>query len=78
MVVTGGAAIGAAALIVGLVVGIMFLTVTLIEDAGKDDAPSINSLVLDSTAAITWPDSKDFQLGNADLNDSLQLGGVLV
>jgi hypothetical protein len=76
VVVTGGAAIGAAALIVGLVVGVMSLTTTLIEDAGKDDAPAIGSLVLNSTAAITWPDSKDFQLGLATLSDSLQLGGT--
>jgi len=77
IVVTDGAAIGAAALIVGLVVGVMSLTTTLIQDAGKDDAPSIDSLVLNSTAAITWPDSKDFRLGTAGLSDSLQLGGTL-
>jgi hypothetical protein len=78
VVVTGGAAIGVAALIVGLVVGVMSLTTTLIQDVGKDDAPSIDSLVLNSTAAIVWPDSKDFRLGTAGLSDSLQLGGALV
>lgn len=53
------------------------MTTTLIEDAGKDDAPAIGSLVLNSTAAITWPDSKDFQFATAALTDSLQLGGHL-
>ncbi|MEM5428787.1 TULIP family P47-like protein [Cupriavidus oxalaticus] len=77
VVVSGGAAIGAVALIVGLVAGVMTLTTTIIESVGNNDAPSIDALVLDSTASITWPDSKDFQLGNACLNDSLQLGGTL-
>lgn len=77
VVVTGGAAIGAAALIVGLVAGVMTLTTTLIADVNQDNAPSIDSLVLNSTAAIAWPDSKDFKLGSAGLNESLQLGGAL-
>lgn len=76
-VVTGGAAIGIAAMIVGLVVGVMSVTVTSIEDAGKDDAPAIGALVLDSTAAIVWPDSKDFTLTSACLSSSLQMGGSL-
>ena len=76
VVVTGGAAIGVAALIVGLAVGVMDLTTDLIQDAGKDDAPAINALVLNCTIPITWPDSKDFLLGSAGLNESLQLGGT--
>lgn len=76
-VVTGGAAIGIAALIVGLVVGVMSVTATSIEDAGKDNAPTIGAMVLDSTAAIVWPDSKDFTLTSACLSSSLQMSGSL-
>ncbi|TIN49196.1 MAG: hypothetical protein E5Y32_02405 [Mesorhizobium sp.] len=74
---TGGALIGVAALIVGLVVGVMFLTTTLIEDVHRDDAPSIDSLMLNGTTAVTWPDSKDFRLASVELSDSLHLGGAL-
>jgi hypothetical protein len=44
---------------------------------GKNNAPPIGALVLNATVAIRWADSKDFQLGFAGLNDSLQLGGSL-
>jgi hypothetical protein len=77
LVVTDGAAIGAVALVMGLVAGVMMLTTTIIQMVGKDDAPAINSLVLDATVPIVWRDSKDFRLDNACLNDSLQLGGAL-
>jgi hypothetical protein len=78
VVVTDGADIGAAALIVGLVAGISNVSTLVIEDVEKNKAPAIDSLVLNSTASIAWSDSKDFLLGTACLNDSLQLGGTTV
>jgi hypothetical protein len=77
VVVTDGAALTVVALIIGLIAGVMTLTTALIKDVGEGDAPPINELVLNATAAISWADSKDFQLGFAGLNDSLQLGGNL-
>ena len=75
VIVTDGAAIGAVALIVGLIAGVMTLTTTLIEAVGRADAPPINDLVLNATAAIRWADSRDFKLGFVGLNGSLQFGG---
>ncbi|MDH5773383.1 MAG: TULIP family P47-like protein [Nitrospirota bacterium] len=75
IVVTAGAAIPVIAMIIGLAAGVMALTTTIIEDVGNGDAPAIGDLVLNASAAIIWPDSKDFALTTAGLNSSLQLGG---
>lgn len=74
-IVSLGSAVGIAALIVILVAGGMTLATTIIQDVGKNNAPAIDALVLDSTAAIEWSDPKDFLITSASLNDSLQLGG---
>lgn len=76
-VLTGGAAIGVAALVIGLVAGIMTVTTTMLEAVHKNDAPAITAMLLDSTAPINWGDTTDFVLTSASLNDSLQLGGYL-
>jgi hypothetical protein len=74
-IVTAGAGFAVAALIIGIVAGIAYLTTTLIETVGNDDAPPIDAVVLDCTAPIVWSDSGDFRVGSVSLNDSLQLGG---
>lgn len=75
IVVTDGAAIGLAAMVIGVVSGTMALTTDLITDAGKDNAPAIDAMVLSCTAPIVWNDAGDFKITVAGLSDSLQLGG---
>ena len=75
IVVSGGTALVVIVLIVGLAAGIMSLTTDIIQDVGQNDGPAIDKLVLNASAAITWPDSKDFKLTHAELNDSLVLAG---
>jgi hypothetical protein len=79
-VVTGGTAIAAAALVIGVVAGItagtMMITTAALEMAKGGKAPAITSMILDTTAPIVWADSTDFKLTSAGLNDSLQLAGT--
>lgn len=78
VVVTDGAAIGAASVIISLAAGLTAATEYTIEQTGKNDGPSIGEMVLNSTAAIKWSDSQQFKLNDAHLNGSLQLGGTLI
>lgn len=75
-VLTDGAAVGVLALAIGFAAGVMTVTVTAIEDAGKNKAPAITAAVLEGTAAIRWPLASGFTLTQAGLNDSLQLVGA--
>jgi hypothetical protein len=75
IVVSGGTALVVIVMIVGLAAGLMALTTDIIQDVGQNDGPAIDSLVLNASAAITWPDSKGFKLAYAGLNDSLVLAG---
>ena len=68
------------ALVIGLVAGVaggaIMITTNVIEMTGKNDAPAIDSLVVNATSPIVWADPGDFHLGSAQLSDSLQLGGT--
>ncbi|MBK8035805.1 MAG: TULIP family P47-like protein [Verrucomicrobiaceae bacterium] len=81
-VATAGTALAAAALIAGIVIGVgaaaVAITEKAIEMAGENDAPAIDSMLLNATAPIIWPDSTDFKLTSAQLNDSLQLSGTFL
>jgi Clostridium P-47 protein len=81
-VATAGTALAVAALVIGLLAGAaaggILLTKTIIDQIGTDNAPSIGTLAMNSTAPITWTGDKAFRLTSAGLNDSMQLGGVMV
>ncbi|TFZ34284.1 hypothetical protein EWW49_26020 [Pseudomonas syringae] len=80
-VVSGGTAIAAAALVIGMVSGVaggaMLITTAVLEMVKGGEAPAITDMVLDTTAPIVWADTADFKLSAARLNDSLQLVGDL-
>ena len=63
------------ALIGGLITGAAANAANIEALVAKNDAPSMDLLVLNSTDPIKWSDSKDFNLNYASLNESLQLGG---
>ena len=69
------------AVIVGGVVSAIAAVLEKIPEwiAGKvpDDLPSIDGLVTDATNSFQWGDSADYKLTSAQLNGSLQLGGIL-
>ncbi len=73
-VMTEGADLVVAGIIIGLCVGVVMVTPQLIEAVGTDDAPSVNDFVLTATDPIVWTDEADFALNYASLNGSLQLG----
>jgi hypothetical protein len=76
-VLTDGLAFIAVALIVGLVSGGDVLTETIVKMAENDEAPSIDSAILNATAPISWAGASSFSVTSASLNSSLQLGGTL-
>ncbi|RYF75426.1 MAG: hypothetical protein EOO39_06940, partial [Cytophagaceae bacterium] len=71
---TDGADLVVAGIIIGLCVGVVFVTPMLIETIGTDDAPSVNEFVANATNPIVWTDEADFAINYACLNGSLQLG----
>lgn len=73
-VLTDGADLLVAGIIIGLCVGVVLVTPQLIEALGADNAPSINDFVLNATNPIVWTDEADFTINYASLNGSLQLG----
>jgi hypothetical protein len=80
-VATAGTALAAGALIIGLLAGAasgaILVTRTIIDQIGTGHAPTIDALLMNSTAPVSWTGGKAFALTSAGLNDSLQLGGVL-
>ena len=76
-VVTDGAALVVGGLLIGLMLGADAITPALIKDLNTDDSPSIDLLLVNSVATITWPssDEKVFKLDYGSMNTSLQLGG---
>lgn len=74
LVLTDGASLVVTAALVGLLVG-QYEDHQTVRDH-MDDAPPVDLLVLNATQPIIWPNSKDFHLTSAGLNDSLQLGGT--
>ncbi len=76
MFVPGAQAIGAGLLIASVLTGGVLLTLKIIEAVGANDAPPIDLLVTNATQAITWANGTGFELTSAELNNSLQLGGV--
>ncbi len=75
-VMTEGADLVVAGIIIGLCVGVVMVTPQLIEAIGTDNAPSVNDFVLNATDPIVWTDEADFALNYASLNGSLQLGSI--
>ncbi len=76
-VLTDGAALAVAGLVIGLLQGTTMVADSAIKMANKDESPSIDMMVFNSTTPITWPDRSGFSLNSAGLNESLQLGGIL-
>jgi len=78
-VLTDGAFLIVALIILSLLVGLMEALPALIANAVgnqvSDASPSLALLVSNSTAPIRWPGGSDFVLTSAAMNDSLQLGG---
>ena len=78
-VLTDGAFLIIALIILSLLVGLLNALPALIANAignqVSDASPSLALLVSNSTDPIKWPGGKDFTLTSAALNDSLQLGG---
>lgn len=77
--VTGGAALIAAAIVISLVAGTAAAVPSLIADirGGQvaERIPSLDSLVIHSTRGIRWSGATEFRLSAAALNGLLQLGG---
>lgn len=78
-VLTDGAFLVVALIILSLLVGLMEALPALIANAVgnqvSDASPSLALLVSNSTGPIRWPGGSDFTLTSAAMNDSLQLGG---
>lgn len=78
-VLTGGAFLVVALIIVGLVMGLAIAAPDIVAAVMKkettNDVPAIDLLVLNSTAPINWAGASDFKLTWLGLNGSLQLGG---
>jgi hypothetical protein len=78
-VLTEGAFLVVALIIVGLLVGLLEALPALIADVVgnkvSNDSPSLALLVSNSTDPIQWPGGSAFVLTWAGMNDSLQLGG---
>ena len=79
VIVTDGAALGAAIIIVSLLIGLMDAIPKTIADVVakkiSNDSPSLDPFVSQSTNTISWSDSADFKLTWAGLATCLQLGG---
>jgi Clostridium P-47 protein len=78
-VLTDGAFLIVALIILSLLVGLLEALPALIANAVgnqvSDASPSLALLVSNSTDPIRWPGGSDYVLTSAGLNDSLQLGG---
>jgi hypothetical protein len=72
---TEGAGAIVVVLIAGLITGVAGNAANIEALIAKNDAPSMDMLVLNSTDPIKWSDSQDFKLDYASLDESLQLGG---
>jgi len=75
-VVTEGAGLVAAALILGVLSGVASEIPSIIAAANTDDAPPIGMLRFNCIDPIRWTDQADFTLDQAAMNLSLQLGGT--
>ena len=62
-------------LLVGELIANISLIITAVAAGNKDAIPPVNLMVASATDPITWPDSGDFLLTSAWLNESLQFGG---
>jgi len=78
-VLTEGALLVVALIIVGLLVGLLealpALIANVVGNKVSNDSPSLALLVSNSTDPIQWPGGSAFVLSWAGMNDSLQLGG---
>ena len=78
-VLTDGAFLIVALIILSLLVGLLEALPALIANAVgnqvSDASPSLALLVSNSTDPIRWPGGSDYTLTSASMNDSLQLGG---
>lgn len=78
-IVTEGAFLVVALIIIALLIGLIDATPTLIADAVgnkvSNDSPSLALLTLNCTSPTCWPGGNTFKLTFAGMNDSLQLGG---
>lgn len=62
-------------LLVGELIANMAAIITAVAEGDKDKIPPIDLMVANATDPITWPDSGDFLITSAGLNESLQFGG---
>jgi hypothetical protein len=81
IVIPGAGAAIVAVLLIALVAGLAAATPSLIAavagGAAADALPSIGDLLTQTTVDIHWPESSGLFLLSAELNGSLQLGGIL-
>lgn len=76
VVVTEGAGLVAASIILGVLTGVASEIPNIIAAANTDDAPPIGMLRFNCIDPLRWTDQADFTLDQAAMNLSLQLGGT--
>lgn len=74
-ILTDGATLVIAGLVIGLLMGADQIVPALIEKANKDDSPDIDLLLVNAVAPITWAASGIYKLTYGHMNNALQLGG---
>lgn len=75
-VLTAGAGLVPAALVVGILLGVANKIPDIIAAANTDAALPIDLLQFNCIDPLQWRDQKDFSLTSAQLNDALVLGGT--
>ncbi|MGE0143692.1 MAG: TULIP family P47-like protein [Planctomycetota bacterium] len=62
-------------LLVGELIANIAAIIQAVAEGDKDKIPPVTLMVASATDPITWPDSGDFLITSAGLNESLQFGG---
>ena len=75
-VLTDGAGLVIAAIVVGVLAGIGTKIPDIIGAANTDDSPPITLLTANAVDPLQWSDQEDFDLDQVSLNYSLQMGGT--
>lgn len=77
-VVTSGATLFIAGIVVSLVYGVITFTPSILENLNVDTSPSIDLLLENTTSQIVWKASDIFKLNYARLSGPLKLGGTFM
>nr|WP_295870512.1 TULIP family P47-like protein [uncultured Chitinophaga sp.] len=65
------------AIIVGIIAAIPTIIAQVVQGRAAEVLPSIGDMIADATGDIKWPDSTGFTPTKAEMNGSLQIGGML-